>query len=224
MVGAHYDLRIHRPLQGGTAVAHPAHSSSSLAVCPEDQPVPLLPPDSHRGGAAMARPPLRPPASGDVPQSAGVAYRTVSRVRGNPEADRLGEGGVEGGLAIAPHCSAVAAPAEHRYPFPVVTLGSGRVPEAPRRAGGPAPRCTAGHPGGGGGRAAPAAERAPVVADAGPGRRPYSPRRRGGRVLLRPGAGGLRPSAEHGPPGPLRGGATEHRPAPGTHRGADRGS
>ncbi len=41
--------------------------------------------------------------------------------------DHLSEGGVEGVVAVAPHRSAVAALAELRHPFPVVTVSSGEA-------------------------------------------------------------------------------------------------
>ena len=58
--------------------------------------------------------------------------------------DHLGEGGVEGVVAIAPQRSAVDALAELRHPFPVVIVGSGPGVDIPSVSRGPAPRRAAG--------------------------------------------------------------------------------
>ncbi len=54
-----------------------------------------------------------------------VSLRKVTVDKLSEALDHLSEGGVEGVVAIAPQRSAVEALAELRYPFPVVSVGSG---------------------------------------------------------------------------------------------------
>jgi len=66
----------------------------------------------------------------EAARAEGYLVSTVSLRKLTVEAlsealDHLSEGGVEGVVAIAPQRSAVEALAELRYPFPVVTVGSG---------------------------------------------------------------------------------------------------
>jgi DNA-binding LacI/PurR family transcriptional regulator len=60
-----------------------------------------------------------------------VSLRKMTREKLSEALDHLSEGGVEGVVAIAPHRSAVAALAELRPPFPVVTVGSGQASGMP---------------------------------------------------------------------------------------------
>jgi DNA-binding LacI/PurR family transcriptional regulator len=60
-----------------------------------------------------------------------VSLRGMTREKLAEALDHLGEGGVEGVVAMAPHRSAVAALAELRHRFPIVIVGSGRISEAP---------------------------------------------------------------------------------------------
>jgi DNA-binding LacI/PurR family transcriptional regulator len=54
-----------------------------------------------------------------------VSLREMTVATFSEALDHLSDGGVEGVVAIAPRQSAVAALAELRHPFPVVTVGSG---------------------------------------------------------------------------------------------------
>lgn len=185
-------------------MAHSAHSNTSRTDC---QPVPDLPPDSRQGGVAMAQPSRRPPVMADVSQSAGVSHQVISRMPGSRRTVRnearakamhaieeRGHRRDSSGRALATRRDRTrgaasdttlhgpsAAPAELRYPFPVATVGGGRVREAPRRQGGPAPRCRAGgqaSPGGRSSRHLASCGLRQVAGSRGPGHR-------AGRELLR---------------------------------------
>ncbi|MDX6331579.1 MAG: hypothetical protein QOI83_3962 [Streptomycetaceae bacterium] len=66
----------------------------------------------------------------EAARAEGYLVSTVSLRKLDPESlsealEQLSEGGVEGVVAMAPHRSAVAALAELRHPFPVVTVSGG---------------------------------------------------------------------------------------------------
>lgn len=72
----------------------------------------------------------------EAARAEGYLVTTVSLRRMTGESlsralTHLADGGVEGVVAIAPHRSAVAALAELRQPFPVVTVGSSHLREIP---------------------------------------------------------------------------------------------